>query len=187
MVRQFQAMVDERSFDDPVAAKLAAFLRDKREIVDDLIKRAERLASMLQAQDEPFVLCHADIHAGNVLIDAHGRLYVVDWDTLIMAPKERDLMYVGGGQFLDRRSPEEEDRLFYQGYGETAANPVALAYYRYERIVQDIAAYCEALLLTDEGGEDRENSLRQLTRQFGERGVISLAYRADRNPASVYA
>ncbi|MBZ0309758.1 MAG: aminoglycoside phosphotransferase family protein, partial [Anaerolineae bacterium] len=176
-VRQFQRLTEEKLFDDPVAAELAAFLKQKKAVVDDLIHRAERLAAVLRSEPLPFTLCHADIHAGNVLIDLHQHLYLIDWDTLILAPKERDLMFVGAGLFLNQRSTEEETRLFYQGYGQTEVNSDALAYYRYERIVQDIAAYCEQLLLTTEGGQDRENGLRQLMSQFQPGGVVEMAFK----------
>jgi spectinomycin phosphotransferase len=158
---------------------VAALLRLKQAEIRDLVERTERLAANLQARSLPFVLCHADIHAGNLLIDPNGALYIVDWDTLLLAPKERDLMYAGGGQFAGRRSPQEEERLFYQGYGPTGADPVGLAYYRYERIVQDIALYCEALLLSDEGGEDREQSLYYLKSNFLPNGVLEIAYNSE--------
>jgi len=67
--------------------------------------------------DSTFILCHADIHAWNLLIDVNGRLYIVDWDTLIFAPKERDLMFVGAGLGGNGHSLQEEETLFYQGYG----------------------------------------------------------------------
>lgn len=41
-----------------------------------------------------FVLCHADFHDANLLIDPTGRLFIVDWDEIILAPKERDLVFV---------------------------------------------------------------------------------------------
>lgn len=88
---------DDRALTDTVAVELAAFLQEKRAEILDLVGRAERLAQELQSQLETLVLCHADIHAGNGLIDKTGTLYLVDWDTLIFAPKERDLMFVGGG------------------------------------------------------------------------------------------
>jgi spectinomycin phosphotransferase len=176
-VRRFQAMVETDTFADPVAAELAAFLQSQREIVSELVTRAETLAAALKPQSLPFVLCHADIHVWNVLIDTHGRLYVVDWDTLILAPKERDLMFIGGGLYVNHRAPAAEARLFYQGYGEAEINQTALAYYRFERIVQDVAAYCEQLLLTDEGGSDRANGLRQLTTQFLPGEVIDIAFK----------
>jgi hypothetical protein len=133
----------------------------KREQIGNLVDRAERLAKTLRAQAPPPVLRHTGLHAGNVLIDADGDFYLVDWDEPLLSAKERDLMFIGGAQgFIGSTAPEEE-RLFYQGYGQTAVDPVGLAYYRYERIVQDIAAFCKQLLLTDEGGADRQQALRR--------------------------
>lgn len=179
-VKQFVAAVEGSAFDDPVAAKTAALLKTKRAEVLDLVGRAERCARELQAHPRAFIVCHSDLHAGNILIGADDALYIVDWDNPILAPKERDLMYAGGGLFGSHRTPEEEEALFYQGYGETQIDPIALAYYRYERIVQDIAEFCTQLLLTDEGGEDREQSFRYLASSFLPNGVIEIAYRSDR-------
>ncbi|QPC83888.1 aminoglycoside phosphotransferase family protein [Phototrophicus methaneseepsis] len=178
-VHMFQKMAADTPFADPIAAELAAFLKDKAAIVMGLVQRAEQLAAVLKQQPEPFVLCHGDLHAGNVLIDGEQHLYIVDWDTLVLAPRERDLMFVGGGLYLNKRTPEQEEGLFYQGYGAVQANPVALAYYRYERIIQDIAEFCSELLLTDAGGEDRPNSLRLLRSQFRPDSVIAMAYRSE--------
>lgn len=177
IVRQFQTEIESATYSDPVSAEMAAFLKAKREIISRLVGQAERLAAILRARALPFVLCHADIHAWNVLISADGALYVVDWDTLTYAPKERDLMFVGGGLYGSRRSPEEA--LFYQGYGETQIDIVALAYYRHERIVQDIAAYCEQILLTEGESQDRAEGLRQLTSQFQPNQVVEIAFRAE--------
>ncbi|MBZ0299398.1 MAG: aminoglycoside phosphotransferase family protein, partial [Anaerolineae bacterium] len=181
-VRDFLRRGEVNHFPDPVAAELSALLQDERPTILRLVQRAETLAAVLQAQSPPFVLCHADIHAGNVLIDAHDQLYVVDWDTLILAPKERDLMYVGGGLFTRQRTPAEEERLFYQGYGptEVEVDPVGIAYYRCERIVQDIAAYCAQILLTEGDGPDRAEGLRQLRGQFQPGEVIEIAFRSER-------
>ncbi|MDQ2996735.1 MAG: aminoglycoside phosphotransferase family protein, partial [Chloroflexota bacterium] len=105
-------------------------------------------------------------------------LFIVDWDTLILAPKERDLMFVGAGIDAVWRS-ERERALFYQGYGAAKIDSQALAYYRYERIVEDIVAYCQQLLLTDEGGQDRQEGLRQLVGQFEPGAVIEIAFASD--------
>jgi spectinomycin phosphotransferase len=180
IVKAFQARVEEEAFDEPVAAALAAFLKAKRDAILYLVGRAERLGSALQARNLEFVLCHSDIHAGNILIDDdHDAVYLVDWDNPVLATKERDLMFVGGGLGGGWRKPEDEEALFYQGYGQTEIDPVALAYYRYERIVEDIAAYCERLFLTDEGGDDREEGLRQLTSQFLPNNVIEVACQSE--------
>jgi len=178
LVRGFQARAEDTVFAEPVAAQLTALLRTKRAIIDTLTQRAEQLASLLQTQALEYVVCHADIHAGNLLIDANAALYIVDWDTLILAPKERDLMFIGAG-IDDVWRNAHQQALFYQGYGATEINPQALAYYRYERIVEDIVAYCEQLLLTDQGGQDREEGLRQLVSQFEPGNVIAVAFASD--------
>jgi spectinomycin phosphotransferase len=174
MVRDFRAQAGVSRYDDAVADALAVLLRQRSREIDDLLGQAHRLAELLRLRSGEYVLCHGDIHAGNVLIETNGALHVVDWDTLILAPKERDLMFVGGGQFGSLRTPAQEEALFYQGYGPTSVDPAALAYYRCERIVQDIAAYCEQIFLTAEGA-DRAEGLRQLTGQFLPGGVVEIA------------
>ena len=179
-VKSFLARATSDTWHDAVAVKLVAFLHTKRDELRALVERTEQLAQILQDRSPELVVCHADIHAGNVLIDTQGRLFIVDWDAPILAPKERDLMYSGGGQFGDKRTPPEEDALFYRGYGDVQIDYHALAYYRYERIIDDIAAYCEQLLLTDEGGEDREQAFTYLTSNWRPNGTLEIAYNADK-------
>jgi len=113
------------------------------------------------------------------LITPTGTLYIVDLDTLILAPKERDLMFVGGGLAGGWHTPQQEEILFYQVYGATQLDGVALAYYRYERIIQDIAVYCEELLSDRGSAEDRAQSLYYLTSNFRPGSVLEIAYQSD--------
>jgi spectinomycin phosphotransferase len=178
-VRQFQAQAEDTVFAEPVAAGLAQFLKEKKRNIGHLIQRAEDLGAVLQNQTTDNVLCHSDIHLGNLLINGET-FYIVDWDQPILAPKERDLMFIGGGIGNGQFRPEQEEALFYAGYGQTDIDLVALAYYRYERIVEDFAAYSEEILLTDEGREDRPEGLRRVMSQFQAGAVIDMAYRAEK-------
>jgi spectinomycin phosphotransferase len=178
-VRAFLERVGYDRFGDPVANKLAALLSAKRAEILFLVARAEALAQSLQIQSPAFVLCHSDVHAANVLIDADGTLYIVDWDDPIFAPKERDLMFIGGAQGFVSGGPREEEDLFYRGYGRTVVDPTALAYYRYGRIVEDIAVFCERVWGTTEGGEDREQFVRYVAANFLPAGTIEMARRSD--------
>jgi spectinomycin phosphotransferase len=156
-MKSYQAQVEKNVFTEPTAAKLVEFMKSKRSEITRLIERSEQLASKLQSEPLELVLCHTDIHGGNILISNTGELYIVDWDDPILAPKERDLMFIGGGIDEIWKS-EREEAIFYEGYGNTDINLSALAYYRYERVIEDLVVICEQLLLTDEGGADRERS-----------------------------
>ncbi|MEZ4518194.1 MAG: aminoglycoside phosphotransferase family protein [Chloroflexota bacterium] len=161
---------------DPTAIDMAAYLRSKRDEVLRLVDRTEALAEALMAQPPELVLCHADLHAGNVLI-SQGQLYIVDWDTLLLAPRERDLMFPGGAQGFRGHSPDEEEALFYQGYGLSPRNQQALAYYRGERIVEDIAVECEQVFGLQAGEADRAQEFSYLRRNFAPDGTLAAAYR----------
>jgi spectinomycin phosphotransferase len=161
---------------DPISIKMIALMRQQREEILLITERAGQLGQILAAKSSAHVVCHADIHAGNLLIAPEGGLYIVDWDNLIMAPKERDLMFIGGGVGGIWNTKEEEQR-FYQGYGATEIDLTTLAYYRYERIVQDTAAYCEEILETEGDSPDREQGLRYFASLFMPNEVVKIAHR----------
>lgn len=177
-VRSLYAHVDGSLSGDETAVKLQTFMKERRGVIRRLVDRAEFLSQKVQEQSPEFVLCHSDIHGGNVLIEENGALYIVDWDEPIMAPKERDLMFIGGGVANIWNNPHEEE-FFYKGYGRTKIDRVILAYYRHERIVEDIAEYAQALLLTRSGGEDRPEMLKQFMDMFVSRGVVEIAFKSD--------
>jgi len=179
-VKTFLGRIEDEVFKEPVAAEMALFLKSKSREILNLVRRAENLARYLQRQPLEYILCHADIHGWNLLIDKEGALYIVDWDTLIFAPKERDLMFIGAGIGDSGRKPLEEEALFYQGYGQTNINQAAIAYYRYERVVEDIGVYCEQIFLSDEGGEDRIRSFEYLQSNFLPNGTIERACQSDK-------
>jgi spectinomycin phosphotransferase len=177
-VTEYQATIETTDFPETTAAKLATVMRARRDEITHIVTRATSLGEALQTRSLPQVLCHADLHAANVLIDGAETLYIVDWDTMTFAPKERDLMFIGAGICGVWQTPHET-ALFYHGYGHTHIDQTALAYYRYERIVQDIAAFCDQLLLTDHGGADREVGLHHFLSQFTPGSVVDIANATD--------
>lgn len=174
-VKAILMYIEKKAFHDPVATEMALFLKSKSEEIFNLINHAENLASSLQQQNLGHTLCHADIHLWNLLIDKRDDLYIVDWDTLIFAPKERDLMFIGAGIEGDKSASSEEESLFYQGYGQININPNAICYYRLERIIQDIGEYCEHIFLSDESCDDRMQSFEYLQSNFLPSGTIEIA------------
>ena len=177
----FQAQVEENNYHDPTAVKLAEYIKSRQTEIARLVEHSEPLALELQSRQREFTLCHSDFHGGNILISsagplayAAGDLFIVDWDDPILAPKERDLMFIGGG-IDDLWKSEQEINLFYQGYGETKIDLTALAYYRYERVIEDLVVICDQLLLTKEGGADRERSYGWFTSNFEPGNTIEIA------------
>jgi spectinomycin phosphotransferase len=179
LVMKFMQQIQDHQFVEPVAQKMVTFLNEQRAVVAQLVLRTQQLAQIVGKRPLPNVLCHSDIHAWNLLISQEGALYLVDWDDPILAPKERDLMFIGAGLGNIWRTPREE-ALFYEGYGPAQVNQDILAYYRCERIIQDIAAYCEQIFLSDEGGADREVALRQLASNFLPDRTIEIAMNSGR-------
>lgn len=177
-LKLFQKQAGSNTYPDDTAAKLAEFMRSQQREIDDLIERTEALASGLQSMPPDLVLCHTDLHGGNILISDSGPFYIADWDNPLFAPKERDLMFIGGG-IGDIAPTQREQAIFYEGYGKTEINVPALAFYRYERIIEDLAVIAEQLLLSDEGGADRERSFGWFTANFEPGNTLDIAKRTD--------
>ena len=175
LVRGFQAQVQSGSYADPLAAQMAAFLRLHAGEIRFMLDRAEELAGTLSSHPVDRVLCHADLHAGNLLHSNKVGLRIIDWDDPILAPRERDLMFIGGGVGGIWNSPGEA-ALFYQGYGVAHINLAALAYYRFERILADVVEYSQQLLSTADGLAERERGLHQFTAAFLPNDVIEIAF-----------
>jgi spectinomycin phosphotransferase len=175
MVKGLQVMVDNGRFENGWQQELASFWQERREEIGRLVAQAEELGRMLQGRPLAFVLCHADIHTANILLDGDN-LFIVDWDQPILAPKERDLMFVVGDGVV--RSREEE--LFFEGYGETAVDWLAVAYYRYEWVVQEIGDFGERVFLLAEVSDiTREDSVRGFRQLFRPGDVVEQAYQAE--------
>src|SRR5579859_1271436 len=91
VVTQFDQQVETRIYDDPVAERLAVFWRANRSEIRLIVERAGALGETLRRSTAPYVICHSDLHPGNLLLGADGDFAIVDWDEPIFAPKERDL------------------------------------------------------------------------------------------------
>lgn len=180
VVRSLYPIIEGEHLGDDIALKLFKFMKDNKTVIQRLVDTADMLSHQIQQQSPTFVLCHSDIHGGNVLVDNNDTLYIVDWDEPIMAPKERDLMFIGGGVANVWNKPHEID-FFYQGYGKTAVNQAILAYYRHERIVEDIAIYGQQLLLTVAGGDNRPVMYQHFMDMFEPNGVVEIALNTDKS------
>jgi spectinomycin phosphotransferase len=179
LIRRLDAHIDARRFDDPAAQALATFWQARRTEIRTLLDRAEDLGRRLAATRPALVLCHADIHTNNVLVAADDRVWFVDWDDTLLAPRERDLMFVIGGLRRELVGPREE-ALFFQGYGAITVNPLALAYYRYARAVSDLGYEGEqGFFRPDLGLDTRREAVDRVRRLFEPGYLVALAFASD--------
>ncbi len=83
---------DHGPFSEPVRALLSGH----GGAVERLLSHYDRRADEAREQSGRVVLTHGEPHAGN-LISTDGGWVLVDWDTALMAPPERDLWMVDSG------------------------------------------------------------------------------------------
>lgn len=180
MVRKLDEYPSDGTVTDPCARALATFWGEHRDQIHRLLNRTVRLGRQLAEKPPPFVICHADIHTANVLIDTGGEVHIVDWDETVLAPRERDLMFVTGGGISERLVGHPEEGLILQGYGAAAIDPLALTYYRYAWAVNDIGAFGEEVFFRPDLGQiSRQEAADLFMSLFLPGEIVALAFAAD--------
>lgn len=159
-----------RTWDD--ARCVVPLIPDRQNEFGELIDTAEALAQEVRAKDLPNVLCHADLHTYNVLVDAAGSLWLLDWDEVMLAPSERDLMFATEGGIGRDLVDTVAERNFMAGYGSVDPDPLALSYYRHAWAVQDIADF------GTEAADGDQDAARMLDGLFEPGRIVDLARRS---------
>ncbi len=167
--QELNDQIKKRNYDDPCQKDLAAFWKENNKTIQTLVDRTEMIGQRLQETDLKFVLCHADIHTANIIITREQEMFIVDWDDTLLAPKERDLMFVLGAG----TRPEQS---FFNAYGNVKINQLALAYYRYEWCVQEIGDFGKRVFCAKDIAEDtKQNALEGFIKLFSHGDVIERA------------
>lgn len=173
-IRRLHADVCEREYKHPLQRDLASFWCERHDEIGTIIDRTARLGQRLQGYVVNVVPCHSDIHIYNLMIDPTGRLFFVDWDQPRLAPPERDLMFTTVGGFV---TDPEHERLFLQGYGPVEIDPLLMAYYRYERAMQDLAEFGEQVFAADTTAHIKADAAYWFKAQFAPQGLVEAAHR----------
>jgi spectinomycin phosphotransferase len=157
------------------ADRYANLLRQHAPRIGAMVERFEALGRRLRGRAFERVVCHADIHAANILVTDEDRIWLVDWDGPMIAPRERDLLFVIGSR-IARDVQAHEEAWFFDGYGGAVLDPDAIIYYRYERILEDIAAFTASILRDPSETETTRDAQASLVAGFfGPGGIIETA------------
>ena len=161
-------------FNDETAQRFARIWREQSAQIALCKQRYRALGEQLTQRAPPFVICHADIHTDNIIVTGAGDTKIVDWDEVLLAPIERDLMFFIG----DGHAPQNE-AAFLAGYGECYIDLAAIAYYRYDWTLQEFADYGERVFYASYLREqDRAQALQEFAELFAPDDVVQRAHAA---------
>jgi spectinomycin phosphotransferase len=158
---------------DPVGRAAAAEWRAAAPEVGVLEDFMTGLGQVLRQRDTRRVLCHSDPHLGNVLLGDDG-VWLVDWDDAVLAPVERDLMFVLVGVLAEPVTDEQQAR-FFEGYGAVTIDEQLIAYYRSMRALEDFAYFLVEATDPGRSDEQRAEALRLAQGIRSPRGLMPLA------------
>ena len=164
---------------DAIAEEAAVLLAERHAEIATLLARTEALGRQVQQRPVDRVLCHADIHLGNVLVGDDGRLHLVDWDQPVLAPRECDLMLLFGTAVGGFARGSAEELAFRVGYGSVEPDPLAMAYYYHERATTDIGAFAHEIFWLRGASDDaRRGAVRWLAVLFEPVRSVEAAHQA---------
>jgi spectinomycin phosphotransferase len=88
------ATLDEPWGTGPFADSTRALLVGHAETLEVRLRSHDALAARVVDRAGSWVITHGEPHRANVMLDVLGGLRLVDWDTTLIAPRERDLCMV---------------------------------------------------------------------------------------------
>ncbi|GAA3146910.1 spectinomycin phosphotransferase [Kribbella aluminosa] len=139
-------------YSEPTRLRLAgarSCVRSRLEYYDALVREVE-------ASDDPWVVTHGEPHSANVVRTADGQLRLVDWGTVRLAPRERDLVAV-----LD----DSIDVLpaYQSEAGPVGPRAAAMELFDVWWPLAEIASYVQLFRQPHVDSEDSKESWRELT------------------------
>jgi spectinomycin phosphotransferase/16S rRNA (guanine(1405)-N(7))-methyltransferase len=139
----------------PYAQRAQELLRTHATDLRLLITAYQGLARRAGSRPERMVITHGEPHAGNVLVTAAG-LVLVDWDTTLVAPPERDLWGLAGADasLLDH----------YAAVTGTEIDDGALSLYRLQFDLAEVSGYLSLFRSPHDDTADTRESWQELQR-----------------------
>jgi spectinomycin phosphotransferase len=132
-------------FGGPLSEPARQVLAGHASDVAELLALADRLAADVAGRGNEWVVTHGEPHAVNVMRTGE-RHVLVDWDTVALAPPERDLWMVVGGT-------GDEAAIYADATGH-GVDQVAVNFFRLTWDLKDLATYIDVLRAPHRRDED---------------------------------
>ncbi len=118
--------------------KVALLLIENKEKLLNHLHILEEQGYKLRSQQLDFVICHGEPHQWNTMVNEQGEIFLVDWDDSLLAPKEKDLIFI------------KNDTIKLEGYrsiiGDFKLNEDVLHFYDLEWSISEIDVWSSKLL-----------------------------------------
>jgi spectinomycin phosphotransferase len=139
---------------DGLVAEARALVWPQRVALQGVQQRVQALGDAVRSRPRELVLCHGDLRGDNLLSDRAGRVWLVDWDGALMAPRERDLVLFTGREFA----------AFIAGYQRAVERGIdidadLLAFFLLRRNLDDLVDWLGSVLAADRPVEQRRADL----------------------------
>lgn len=145
-------------FGEPARLLLRRNARD----VERRLEQYDELAEAVGERSQPWVITHGEPHRANVVRGARGAVFLVDWDTTLLAPRERDLRMV-----LDEDMTGWDE--YVAGAGPVELDERAMLLYRTWWDLADTALFVDRFRRPHGRTEDDQASWRALTSYLPDR------------------
>lgn len=143
---------DSGPFAEPARELLRAGAADVRR----RLLEYDELAARVGESSDFWVVTHGEPHRANVIRDARGGVHLVDWDTTLVAPRERDLRMVLDGELTGWDE-------YVAAAGSVRLNQDALELYRRWWPLAEIGIYIALFGRPHEGTKDTARAWETLT------------------------
>jgi hypothetical protein len=139
----------------PYADPARNVLKNHSDEIRDALAIHDAVATDQTAAPNRFVLTHGEPHPGNLLRTDEG-MRLIDWDTAMLAPLERDLWLLA--------TQDAEIATQYERTTGRRVEPALLGLYRLRWLLADVATLTATLRAPHEETEDTAKALAELAR-----------------------
>jgi spectinomycin phosphotransferase len=162
LLRLLQSREEAQGLDTPIGRQVDRLLREQHDDIAATLRMLEEAQATGRGEERRLVLTHGDPNLANIIKDAHGQLYLIDWGAIALGPPERDLVFFTGPRF------EMFLRAYVRGGGQLAlCDDISLCddifgFYLYHWILQEISDYGTRIL----AGCAHDDELRHYWQEF---------------------